>query len=145
MTWINNYIYNEVWAKIIHPFSNFNVAADEIWEWMNYFIRHFTGLGFTLIHVNKWGSLVEACQSNFLRSAFSHFSELPNHCLSDECPVNIWLASLHVRCGDTCQIWTWLRHFISYCCKIKIVPSGDSNDWGFSNPTPGEDGLRQTI
>ena len=42
LTWISNYIYYEMWDGITYPFPNFNGAAFEVWEWISYFISHFT-------------------------------------------------------------------------------------------------------
>ena len=43
ITWIGSYIHYKAWNEIIYPFSNFNGAAIEVWEWMNNFISHFSG------------------------------------------------------------------------------------------------------
>ena len=32
-----------MWAEIIYPFPNFNVAAIKVWEWISIFIPHLTG------------------------------------------------------------------------------------------------------
>ena len=32
-----------MWYEITYPFLNFYDATVEIWEWMSYFIPHFTG------------------------------------------------------------------------------------------------------
>ena len=52
---------------------------------------------------------------------FHNFSEPPKHTLAFECHVYIWHVSPQLSCGDTCQIWTWLKEFNEYFCKIKIV------------------------
>ena len=52
-----------MWDEIIHPFSNFNCATIDIWEWTSNFISHFPGhvithlfmLEFELIHISKRG------------------------------------------------------------------------------------------
>ena len=48
---------------MIYPFPNFNGATVDVWEWISYFIPHFTGHVITypcwdykLIHVSKRGS-----------------------------------------------------------------------------------------
>ena len=40
---ISNYIHYKVWDEITYPFSNFNSATVEVWEWISNFIPHFTG------------------------------------------------------------------------------------------------------
>ena len=44
--WISNYIYHKVRNEIIYPFQNFNGATVEIWECINNFIPHFTGMNY---------------------------------------------------------------------------------------------------
>ena len=52
-----------MWDEITYPFSNFNGATVEVWEWISYFIPHFTRhvitsvsrLGLKLNHINKRG------------------------------------------------------------------------------------------
>ena len=39
----SNYIHYKVWDEITYPYSNFNGATVEVWEWISYFILHFTG------------------------------------------------------------------------------------------------------
>ena len=43
LTRICNYVYYNVWDKIIHPFPNFNGAIMEVWERISNSIPHFTG------------------------------------------------------------------------------------------------------
>ena len=40
---------------------------------------------------------------------FPNFSEPPKHMLAIEYHVYIWQVSLQLSCGDTCQIWMWLK------------------------------------
>ena len=40
---VGNYIHYKVWYEITYPFPNFSVGAVEVWEWIDYFIPHFTG------------------------------------------------------------------------------------------------------
>ena len=47
--WISNYIHHKMWDEITYPFLNFNGATVEVWEWMNNFIPHFSGM-WLLIH-----------------------------------------------------------------------------------------------
>ena len=42
-TWICNYTHYEMWDEITCPFPNFKGGAVEVWEWISYFIPHFTG------------------------------------------------------------------------------------------------------
>ena len=41
--WISNCIHYKVWDEITYPFSNFNGATVEVWEWISNSIRHLTG------------------------------------------------------------------------------------------------------
>ena len=38
---ISNHMRSKVWDEIIYPFSNFNGATVEVWEWITNFIGHF--------------------------------------------------------------------------------------------------------
>ena len=40
---VNTYIYYKVLDKNSHPFPNFNICTDEVWESIDNFIRYFTG------------------------------------------------------------------------------------------------------
>ena len=42
--WIGNYMQYEMWDEITYPSSKFNGAVVGVWEWICYFIQHFTGL-----------------------------------------------------------------------------------------------------
>ena len=52
---------------------------------------------------------------------FSHFFTLSKHWLSIEYHVHIWQVSLQLSCGDTHQIWKWLKEPSRYYCIIKIA------------------------
>ena len=39
--WICNHMLSKMWDDITYPFSNFNGANIEIWEWISDFIPHF--------------------------------------------------------------------------------------------------------
>ena len=41
--WVSNYIHYKVWNEITYPFTNFNGATVEVWEWINDFILYFPG------------------------------------------------------------------------------------------------------
>ena len=57
LVWISNYIHHKVSGEITHIFPNFNGCPIEVWEWINNFISHVTGM-WLLIHagikVNPW-------------------------------------------------------------------------------------------
>ena len=36
-------LLNKVWDEITYPFSNFNDAVIQVWEWVSSFIANFTG------------------------------------------------------------------------------------------------------
>ena len=40
---ISNYIHHEMWGDKTYPFSNFNGATFEVWEWINNSMPHFNG------------------------------------------------------------------------------------------------------
>ena len=40
---ISNYIHYKVWDEITYPFPNFNGVTIEVWDWICYFISHFSG------------------------------------------------------------------------------------------------------
>ena len=50
---------------------------------------------------------------------FPKLSALSKHTLAIEYHVYIWQVSPHLSCGDTCQIWIWLKESNRYFCKIK--------------------------
>ena len=41
--WISNYIHYKMWDEITNPFTHFNGATVEVWEWISNFIPHYTG------------------------------------------------------------------------------------------------------
>ena len=43
--WISNHVPCTVWDEITYPFTNFNSATIEVWEWINNFISHFITRG----------------------------------------------------------------------------------------------------
>ena len=49
LAWICNYIYYK--SGIYFPIPNFNGTTVEVWEWINNFIMHFTGM-WLFIHAN---------------------------------------------------------------------------------------------
>ena len=50
--WKSNYINCKVWDEIIHPFTDFNNAASEVWKLISNFIPCFTGhvITYMMIH-----------------------------------------------------------------------------------------------
>ena len=54
-----------MWVEKAYPLPNFNGTTVEVWEYISYFIQHFTdyvsSLGLKLIHVSKRGSLIFSC------------------------------------------------------------------------------------
>ena len=40
--WRSNNIHHELWDEITYPFSNFNGATVEVWEWLSNFIVYST-------------------------------------------------------------------------------------------------------
>ena len=67
---------------------------------------------------------------------FPNFSEWSKQWLPVKCQVYIWQVSPQLSCGDTWQIWTWLKVSDLYFCKIKISRNGEINERSFSNPHP---------
>ena len=51
--WISNYSHDKVWHEITCLFPNFNGATVEVWEWISYFIPHFTGHVITYPDCNR--------------------------------------------------------------------------------------------
>ena len=43
LAWISNHNHYQVWTEITYPFPDVNGAIIEAWEWMGYFMPHFTG------------------------------------------------------------------------------------------------------
>ena len=41
--WVSDYIHYKVRVEVTYSFPNLNGAIVEVWEYMNYFIPHFTG------------------------------------------------------------------------------------------------------
>ena len=77
-----------------------------------------------------------------LLSQFSPFRYFPNYSewykqwLPEWYQVYIWQVSPQLSCGDTWQIWTWLKVSNLYFCKIKISRNGEINERSFRNPHP---------
>ena len=44
--------------------------------------------------------------------------------LDIEYHINIWQVSPQLGCGDTCQIWMWLKESKRYFCKIESFAYG---------------------
>ena len=40
--WISKHMPNKVWDEITDPFSNFNGATVEVWEWISNLLTRFT-------------------------------------------------------------------------------------------------------
>ena len=67
---------------------------------------------------------------------FSQFSEWSKQWLPVWYHVHIWQVSAQLSCGDTWQIWTWLKVSDLYFSQITISCNGEINEWSFSNPHP---------
>ena len=67
---------------------------------------------------------------------FPNFSALSKHPFVLEYHVYIWQVSPQLSCGDSCQIWMWLKESNSYFCKIENFAYGEINERSFSNPHP---------
>ena len=67
---------------------------------------------------------------------FPNFSEWWKQWLPEWYHVHIWQVSPQLSCGDTWQIWTWLKVSNLYFCKIKISRDGEINERSLSNPHP---------
>ena len=50
--WISNYIHFTVGNEITYPFSNFNSATVEVWEWISNFIPHISA--HSMITYPRW-------------------------------------------------------------------------------------------
>ena len=67
---------------------------------------------------------------------FPNFSALSKHPFVLEYHVYIWQVSPQLSCGDSCQIWMWLKESNSHFCKIENFGYGEINERSFSNPHP---------
>ena len=67
---------------------------------------------------------------------FPNFSALSKHPFVLEYHVYIWQVSPQLSCGDSWQIWMWLKESNSYFCKIENFAYGEINERSFSNPHP---------
>ena len=79
-----------------------------------------------------WGLLSQFSPFRY----FPIFSEWSKQWLPVWYQVNIWQVSPQLSCGDTWQIWTWLKLSDLYFCQIKISRNGEINERSFSNPHP---------
>ena len=82
--------------------------------------------------VQVWGLLNQFSPFRY----FPNFSEWWKQWLPEWYQVHICQVSPQLSCGDTWQIWTWLKVFNLYFCKIKISRNGEINERSFSNPHP---------
>ena len=63
--WISNYIHYKVWDEIIYPFTNFNGATIEVWEWIRGPRCPFTNTSYLRLGPNwvqkftSWGLLYQ--------------------------------------------------------------------------------------
>ena len=58
--------------------------------------------------------------------------------LSIEYHAHIWQVLPQLCCGDTCQIWMWLKECNRYFCEIENFAYGEIDERSFSNPTAGQ-------
>ena len=77
-----------------------------------------------------WGLL---CQFPPFRY-FPNSLESPKHMLAIEYHFYIWQVSPQLSCGDTCQIWMWLKEYNRYFYKIKNFACREISQRSFSNP-----------
>ena len=82
--------------------------------------------------VLEWGLLSQVCPFRY----FSIFSEWWKQWLPEWYQVHIWQVSPQLSCGDTWQIWTWLKVSNLYFYWIIISRNEEINEWSFSNPHP---------
>ena len=76
---------------------------------------------------------------------FPNFSALSKHQFVLEYHVYIWQVSPQLSCGDSCQIWMWLKESNSYFCKIENFAYGEINERSFSNPHPRAANLQKYV
>ena len=73
------------------------------------------------------------CQFSPIRY-IPNFPSLPKHKLAIEYHIYIWQVSPQLSCGDTCQIWLWIKESNRYICKIENFAYGKINERSFSKP-----------
>ena len=70
---------------------------------------------------------------------FPIFSEWSKQWLPLWYQVHIWQVSPQLSCGDTWQIWIWLKLSDLYFCQIKISRNGEISERSLGNPHPRND------
>ena len=80
----------------------------------------------------EWGLLSQFSPFRY----FPTFSEWWKQWLPEWYQVHIWQVSPQLSCGDTWQIWTWLKVSNLYFYRIIISRNGEINERSFSNPHP---------
>ena len=68
---------------------------------------------------------------------FSRFSAMWIYTLAIEYHVYAWQV-WPLSCGDTCQIWLWLKEFNRYFCKIENFVYGEIIEGALVTPTPAQ-------
>ena len=67
---------------------------------------------------------------------FPDFPTLSKQWLPIEYQVYIWHVSLQLSCGDTCQIWKWVKEHKRHFCKIQYFLNGGINERILINSQP---------
>ena len=86
-------------------------------------------LGF--VESRQWGLLSQCPPFRY----FPNFSALSKHTVAIAYHVYIWQVSPQLSCGDTWQIWMWLKEFDKHFRKIENFAYGKINERRFSTPT----------
>ena len=143
MTWLASLRKYIKWSRIWHT-KEFNHLSQNtgptatrvrnILLWADPYIglvQCFSDFG-KLLAALGWGLLSQFSPFRY----FPNFSEWWKQWLPEWYQVHIWQVSPQLSCGDTWQIWTWLKVSNLNFCKIKISRNGEINERSFSNPHP---------
>ena len=80
---------------------------------------------------------VEVTNPIFSVSLFSHFFWMIKNWIPRWYHVHIWQVSPQLSCGDTWQIWMWLKYLTYTFAKPKFPCNGEIDIRRFNNPHPG--------
>ena len=132
---------------------------DDVIEWKHYprywpFVRRIQQSPVDSLHKGYWRALMFSLtcawangwtntrDSVDLRHHRAHYqwshcnvSRFCQHWLSNQYHIYIWLVTPQLSCGDTCQIWKWLK-IITGIAKLKGKLIGEMNDRSFCNRIP---------
>ena len=89
----------------------------------------------SLTHTQKCQTGVGVRLISFI-PLFSEFSALWKHTLAIEYHVDIWHVPPQLSCGETYEIWIWIKWLSRCICKIKSCAYRKINELIFSNPHP---------